>query len=80
MNEFAVRVFIEDFQQTIGIKVLPSFSVLDVYAIIGYQLNNRKLFLPPNRKYGLYIEESRCWMAGDLELTYFPSVKTVNLT
>ena len=79
MDEFPVRISLSDFDQKFAIKVLPSFQVADVISIVGFQVNNRKLQLPPNRKYGLFLDDIG-WMDENKEMSTYPTAKTQFLT
>ncbi|KAJ3258646.1 hypothetical protein HK103_003435 [Boothiomyces macroporosus] len=75
-NEFLLRISLLDFDQKIGIKVLPSFRVSDVLAIINYQLINRKLLPTKKGRYGLYVPSSRSWMRGPTQIDEYSTIKT----
>ena len=80
MDEFPVRINLADFDQKFAIKVLPSFKIADIISIVGYQINNRKLQLPPNRKYGLFLDDAVGWMEENNEMSSYPTAKTQFLT
>ncbi|KAJ3321086.1 hypothetical protein HDV06_004644 [Boothiomyces sp. JEL0866] len=75
-NEFLLRISLLDFDQKIGIKVLPTFRVSDVLAIINYQLLNRKLLPTKKGRYGLYVPSSKSWMRGPAQIDEYSTIKT----
>ncbi|KAJ3272827.1 hypothetical protein HDV01_005255 [Terramyces sp. JEL0728] len=75
-NEFLLRISLLDFDQKIGIKVLPTFRVSDVLAIISYQLLNRKLIPTKRGRYGLFVPSSKSWMRGPAQIDEYTTIKT----
>ncbi|KAJ3057248.1 hypothetical protein HK102_011080, partial [Quaeritorhiza haematococci] len=72
--EFIMRITLPDFDTKIAIRVLPTFKVSDVVAMILNQLANRKLTLHRYGKYALFIAGRELWMDDDAELADYGSL------
>ena len=74
-----MRISLPDFDQKIGIKVLPTFLVSDVLSIITFQLLNRKLILPKQGLYGLLTPSNNQWLLETARIDHYETIKTVSV-
>lgn len=76
-NEFLLRIMLDDFDQKIGLKVLPSFRISDVLSAVEFQIQNRRLVHSKKGYFGLLLEEK--WLASNAELSTIPEIQIKTL-
>lgn len=77
-NEFLLRISLLEYNQKIGIKVLPTFTVSDVLSIIKFQMHNRKLTSSNQDHHGLFIPSLSQWMDENVSISEFPAIRSVH--